>query len=441
MTNEEIQAIRQQYKYDPTTLKTGMESPITSVDSRLAKFRGEETSIITPKTRTQVAHGQTKAFVGGTAEALGGVAGDVVDYLGKRYVEVQPEGSTILGVPKEQALQNLENKPSTRDQIFGEAFGGNEHPTARTAGNVVGVAASLVPSAVKLAGTEAGKQVLGRAGQISKGIAKSLDESLPVAPKTAVKPEFALGLVSPKPTTAVKELALKQGRVTERGILKSSKILPSKRDTQLADAVKPFISNKSSPTQNINSIDKGVKAINEGVKTYVKENKVPFNTNQLKTQLNKGKDELNLIFASDTNAKKTYAAVSKEFIKHVKSKDTEGLLLARQEFDKIPAIKKLLESQGLGENTKKEIVLTTRDMANRYVANLLPKGNRYRAALLQESKMIEAMGNIAEKNAGTIGKNQIQLLNEKYPFLKFIVGAGLLGSGVGAGGTLIGSLD
>jgi hypothetical protein len=95
--------------------------------------------------------------------------------------------------------------------------------------------------------------------------------------------------------------------------------------------------------------------------------------------------------------KKTYNAVVKEFVKHVENKDTAGLLDARQAFDKIPAIKKLLDSQGLGENVKKEIVMTARTKANEYIAKLLPVGNKYRETILNESKMIEAMGNIVDK--------------------------------------------
>lgn len=253
--------------------------------------------------------------------------------------------------------------------------------------------------------------------------------------------EFVLDLVSPKATQAVKEEALKQGRVTEPGILKASKILPSKRDTELAESVKGFVSDKATPIENIDSVTNGVNAINTGVKLFVKENKVPFNTKQLTSQLNKGKEELNLIFASDANAEKTYNAIVKEFVKHVKSKDTSGLLDARQQFDKIPAIKKLLESQGLGENTKKEVVLTARSMANRYIADLLPKGNQFRETLLKEHKMIEAIGNIVDKNTGIIDANKLQLLTKEYPILKWVV-SGLAGAaGVGVGGVVIGSTN
>ncbi len=153
------------------------------------------------------------------------------------------------------------------------------------------------------------------------------------------------------------------------------------------------------------------------------------------------KEESKLIFASDATAEKTYDAVVDEFMKHVGKKDTAGLFAARQEFDKIPAIKKLLDSRALGENVKKSIVLDVRRAANEYIADLLPEGNMYKELLRQESSMIEALGNIADKGASTIGKNGIQMLTEKYPILKWVASGLAGGAGIGVGGTIIGSSD
>jgi len=258
------------------------------------------------------------------------------------------------------------------------------------------------------------------------------------------KEDFVNDLVAPKATKAVKEQALREGRVTEQGLLSASKITPSKRDLQLADTVKDIVSSKNSNLQNLNVISDKVSEINTGVKAYVSVNKVPFNTSQLKTQLNNGRDELKLVFASDSNAKKTYDALVSEFMKHVKNKDTSGLLDARQTFDSLPAVKKLLDSQGLGENVKKEVALTIRSMANKYIANLLPAGNKFRNTLLTEHKMIEVIGNLAEKNASTIGKNKLHEIAIKYPVLKTLaggLGAGLGLGAIGVGGSIISSTD
>ena len=253
--------------------------------------------------------------------------------------------------------------------------------------------------------------------------------------KAKKKEDFVLDLVSPKQTTEYKIQAQKEGRVTDAGLLTPSKIIPGKKDAQLAEVVKDIVDPNLTPQQNLNLIDTRVDDITSNVRAYVNKNKVPFNTNQLTTQLNKGKSELNLIFASDKQAEKTYNAVVKEFIKHVDGKDTSGLLLGRQGFDKIPAIKKLLESQGLGENTKREIVKQVRASANDYVSSLLPKGNKYKEALLNQTRMIDVMDNIAEKNRDRIGRNKIQYLVKKYPWLKTAgyIGLGAIGAQMGIG--------
>jgi hypothetical protein len=255
------------------------------------------------------------------------------------------------------------------------------------------------------------------------------------AAKAVKKEEGLLDLVSPKQTTDYKIQAQKEGRVTNAGLLKSAKILPSKTDRKLVEVVKDVVNPDFTPQQNINLLSKKVDDINTGVKAYVEKNKTPFNTAQLSKKLNKGKEELNLIFAGDKQADKTYNAVVKEFLRNVEGKDTKGLLDARQKFDKIPAIKKLLESEGLGENTKKQIVKEVRRAANEYISELLPKGNQYKDALLNETRMIDVMDNIAEKNIDRIGRNKIQYLVKKYPWLKTAgyIGLGAVGAQLGIG--------
>jgi hypothetical protein len=86
----------------------------------------------------------------------------------------------------------------------------------------------------------------------------------------------------------------------------------------------------------------------------------------------------------------------------------------------------------LGENTRKEIILQVRKMANEYIASTLPKDNPYRANMLQEHYMLEALGNIAEKSQNIIGKNKLQLLTQKYPAIKWIVGAAATAAAIGS---------
>lgn len=258
------------------------------------------------------------------------------------------------------------------------------------------------------------------------------------------KEQFASQFAAPKETYSVKTEAIRQGRFTDPGLFKRAQIQTSRRSELLAESINDVVSPKATLGQNIDAIRLKIDQVDDGVREYITSNKVPFNTNQLRTKLVDGKSELELIFASESNAEKTYDAVTSAFMKEVGKKDTLGLFEARQNFDQIPSIQKLLSTDKLGENARKEIVLAVRRSANDYIASLLPSGNQYKTAMLQQSYALEALGNIAEKSATIIGKNSIQLLSEQYPILKWVVGGivgGSIAGGVGAGSTFISSSD
>lgn len=381
-----------------------------------------------------------------------------------------------------QTGQLLNQKGLTTKQVLGDAI--QLGTTVLGTGQLPGVAKSTVGATGVVAGAKQGAIKGAKAGAIygaSSGVSESLKQDKTLAEtalggvegavggaitggalggivggvsgglkqralnKAQAQKDSILDLVSPKMTEQVKQQALKEGRVTEQGLLSAGKITPSKRDIQLAEAVDGIVSPKKSIIKNIEAISSKVQEINSGVKSYVSSKKVPFNTNQLRTQLNNGKSELDLIFASDKSAEKTYNAVVKKFIELVKNKDTAGLLDARQEFDKIPAVKKLLESDKLGENARKEIVSTVRTQANKYIANLLPQNNIYRSTLLKESRMIEAITNMIEKNTDKIGKNKLQIFADKYPIAATAIGTAALTAlglkGFGIGKSIISSTD
>lgn len=285
----------------------------------------------------------------------------------------------------------------------------------------------------------------GVGGEVSSSALKGAGKLLTPADRGAKALDYAVDLAMPKATTAEREAAIASGRTTDPGFFKKSDILPTSYDNQVGASVADVVSPKNTVAKNVDAISQKISQVNSGVRSMLADNKVPFNTAQLRSRLNQAKDANKLVFASDATAEKTYNAVVDEFMKHVQNKDTLGLFDARQTFDKVPAIKKLLDSEALGENVRKQIVLDVRRAANEYVAEQLPANNPYRPALMQESHMIEALGNIASKNAADIGKNNIQILTEKYPIIKWLVGgtaAGLLGgAGIGVGSTIINSTD
>jgi len=257
--------------------------------------------------------------------------------------------------------------------------------------------------------------------------------------------QFAQDLASPKTTPKMRAEAIRQGRLTDPTFLGKAEIQFSKRDKIVADAIDDVVSPKATIGENIGAIRSKIDQTDAGVRAYITRNKVPFNSNQLRSRLMAGNEDLKLIFASDSNAQKTYNAVVDAFMDNVGKKDTLGLFEGRQTFDQLPAIKKLLQSDVLGENARKEISLSVRRAANEYIADLLPKGNQYANSMRNQSYALEALGNLAEKSENIIGKNNLQLLAQEYPYIKWLIGAGATGlvgaAGVGVGASIVGSSD
>ena len=311
--------------------------------------------------------------------------------------------------------------------LFGTATGATRAAQEdKTAGEIVG---GGIRGGIE--GAVAGGAVGGVLGGVSGAITGHAEK---VANKEL---DYTLDLVSPRKTRKIVEQAGQEGRVTTPGLLKKATVAPSRKDYLLADSVGDIVSSKNSVPENIDAIRGRVSEINNGVKNFVAENKTPFNTNQLRSRLESGKDELKLIFASDKTTENTYNSVVDEFMNYVEKKDTLGLFEARQTFDQVPAIKKLLETERLGENAKREIVLSVRRAANEYVASLLPQNNPYKFFLQQETRMLEALGNMASKNVKTIGKNRLQMLSQEYPVLNWLVG-GIAAGAIGGGGIAVG---
>lgn len=344
---------------------------------------------------------------------------------------------TVAGEAPEKAVEGM--MQSFGESDAGKALGSlmQKYPEATKDVEAVANILGLIPAFKGL--QMAGKGV--KAGAEAAYTAARGGETA-VAKATADKElQYALEQTMPKSTLKTSEEAIRQGRFTDPGMFRSAKETASAYDNQVAESVSDVISSKHTPTQNVEAMAQKISQTNQGVREMIAERKMPFNTNQLRSKLANAKDDLRIIFASDASAERIYNSVVDEFLKHTSKMDTLGLFDARQTFDKIPAIKKLLDTERAGENLRKEIALTVRRAANEYIADQLPTNNPYRSAILQESKMIQALENFSERNAHIIGKNKLQLINEKYPLLKWVVGGLGLGGGVGAGGAAIMSTD
>lgn len=131
MTNEEIQAIRNKYQYDPSTLNNGVNNPSLNTIS-VSDFSSPE---VVPQEKTfgQKAIDTTKAFVGGVGEGIGGIA----------LTGIQKGGEALVNkFGTEQMKQNIANAPTLREQ-FKTQMGAEQNPVAYGLGEMTGQVASL----------------------------------------------------------------------------------------------------------------------------------------------------------------------------------------------------------------------------------------------------------------------------------------------------------
>lgn len=274
---------------------------------------------------------------------------------------------------------------------------------------------------------------------LKTGVSESFEAGLKKEAGQAFQKTFdqTVDIISPKLSKEAEMMALKRGStgVSEGGVMTKGKIKPDNRTMSIAEASDGIVNPKNSPVQNIDALNSKVGEINEGVKQMVYENKAPFNTNQLRTKLSKAKEESRVIFGSDKTLESQYDAIIDEFIKQVKGKDTKGLLDARQTFDQVIEQKfPGLLSSPAGDVVRRNAILDTRRAANEYISELLPKNNPYKASLLTEHRLLQAVENIAEKNVGkVINQSDITALIKRHPSLRWLLltmGGGLAGAGV-----------
>lgn len=271
---------------------------------------------------------------------------------------------------------------------------------------------------------------------------------------------YALDFTSRAPSLNVRKEALGKGSVGYEAprLFSEGKLKPTPQDVKVAEAAAPYLERGlNSPKRvqkNIDNMEQGIAQTNAGVREMIANSAVPINPSKLKARLNTVKKDNELLFAGDEAAAKAYDAVINEFVSFIGKgkKNTLDLFDGRQAFDsyitgKFPnAFKKDPTGQFVDpkDNIRYNAILDVRRAANEYISDLLPVNNPYRSALRRESYLFDAIKRVAEKNANQIGMNRIQLLNQKYPLLKWavgsIVGLGVAG-GVGTGAAFIGSTN
>lgn len=275
-----------------------------------------------------------------------------------------------------------------------------------------------------------------KAVRVEKKLTKQLDE--------------ATGIASESLNKKGREQAVEESRVfKEKGIVGRIGVKASEREKQLAGAIQPLvaegkISGKKFPFENVQPIKEEIAKTNQEILDLIGQNKTPFNENQLRAKLLEPKGDLNVVFSTDPTIERTYNALVDAFVQSVDGGDTLKLFKGRQDFDKIPAVKKLLDGMKKnpnGESLRREAVTSLRKAANNFAADLLEKrvpggGKIVLDKLRKEHLMFEVINNLGAKGAPLIKTTRFTRWAKNNPGAATAFKGLVVGLGLGTVGTI-----
>lgn len=314
----------------------------------------------------------------------------------------QQEAQQIMEKPLfgQQTLQgstNLQNLGTAAEA--GSFLAGSPGTVGLLQGGGGYLAESKNPTVLGTAGSAAlgylGGKILGKLGGKATEMATT--------PKT-LTPELKASLEVTKPLLSNREqtAAIAQGKSKTTGPLGKVEIEPTLRDIKVAQDAAPFVNKSKTASENIKSLQNGVDSLTNKIRVGVENSKAIWNQNELKSQLSG--IEKPITVKSD----KTLNNQAENFRKAVlqlaekADKKTSGLLDLRQSFDAL--VKKEFPNLYEKEMTPmRQYIKSVRDTLNGFTESKLPEGQlldgtSFRDSLRQQSNLISAIDNIAEKS-------------------------------------------
>lgn len=489
MTPEEIQSIRAQFKYDPSTLSTGMASPTQDVNSRLAKFRGEEAKVTQSEAVSGISLGKDigaatketfvkpfqdrmqqivdrpdQSFGSDVLQTAGALAGGVSDIaLGavKEGVKVftpqvvqdkvselaQKAGITVAGAIPQEALTALANHPEALGNIQAIVDLATTVPAIKPVAEAL---QGVTKTAIKVAGQGAktavkvGAPAIAKTGEAVGTVVKPIKT---VLDKRAVAKQegFVKELLTPNLTTKATAEAIKTGKVTEAGLKGErdvTKAVPNFGEISKVVSEVPGVSKKKTLLENANAIhdEIGVTADDLVLQLQNQERQIGkdrgfFSPNEFKGYMKTVRGVLSDNPTIVGDAEKTAGKIITKF-ENLISKNGHtptGLLKSRKELDNWMSSQK--GGKVFDPNTENAVSVALRAIrqgGNDFLASKVPDV-AVKELLNKQSKLYNAIDLIAPK-AAKEGSNAWKRWAKAHP--KTMAAAKLGGAAAVGGGTI-----
>lgn len=252
--------------------------------------------------------------------------------------------------------------------------------------------------------------------------------------------------IQPKTTAGTKRAyGSKSANVTEQGLFKGAKILPTEADKPVLDTYQKLyqdgsITTKMSPKEKLGAVEQKASQLHQQQKGFLADNDKVVDPNiGLFDKLKIASKENTIPFSKDAAAKGAYDSAIETFTSKIGdgpvtlTKIDDALTKFDDTMDKFGAWER--ELGGELTDTDKARIGAIRDVhtiARDYIAEQLPPNSPWKAIRAEESNLYRAGKGLTTRLSDTVGKGRIAQYMSDHPLVR----RGLIWSGYGALGAL-----
>ena len=323
-----------------------------------------------------------------------------------------PQAQQVLGKINDWSKQHPEAAQNLKDIIdIVSAYGAGE----------------IAPS-VEKAGAKVATGVISEV----KGVVEKVGTRL--VERQAVKAtESTWNMIQPELTKLEQAAAVKSGKITQEGMLKTLKQIPKGRDLEMIKTATPFVSNAKNELEAVANMKEGITNSAVKVREGLKESDAIWNKNELKYNLNKIKEPITV--KSDITLHNTFKNLNRAVfdLANKANKKIIGLLDVRQRFDDLIEKEfgaKIYSKDNPLSTTIKDYRRTLNDLIeSRIPEGKLPDGLSFKGELKKQSLLYDAIDNTAPK-VDKLGSNVItQWIKDNPKKVQFVKWAAILYGG------------
>jgi hypothetical protein len=269
----------------------------------------------------------------------------------------------------------------------------------------------------------AGMETAGLIGGIQKGLPTIKD----LLQKRTENKQFDKALKAITPSIGQlpkreKEVLLQAGRITPKGIFKSERVIPNKKDFELANKYSDLLQDKNT-IKNTNTIMKEIANEDSKVALHLASKNAIFNTGELKNKISEKLQNITDIYIpNQAILNKHKQDLTNSLINEIDKNNLFSLWKSRKNWDKL--INNKINAFGGSSTLKKDLAKGVRNAVQEFITEKL-RDDVYKSSMKKMTDLYNIVEVLNGKSIKEMGKSSIEIWAKNNPIIAKAIGYGL----------------